>query len=76
MERTVTGSDACELRVGGVTITVTHSEVDGAMVIFLDTDFEPDGENGEPGLRVWLNEHLLSGRETSDGRQGGMAHDR
>jgi len=31
---------------------------DGALVVFLDTTFEPDGGDGGPGLRVRINDGL------------------
>lgn len=41
----------------GVTITVAPSGgVDGALVVFIDTGFEPDGSDGGPGLRVLIND--------------------
>lgn len=41
-----------------VTITVTRSGgKDGAVLIFVDTDFEPDGSDGSPGLRILLNDY-------------------
>jgi hypothetical protein len=40
-----------------VTITVTRSAGDDrAMLVMIDTDFEPDGSDGGPGLRVLLND--------------------
>lgn len=38
-------------------IIVTYSAgVDGAVLVFIDTKFEPDGSDGGPGLRVLLND--------------------
>ena len=40
-----------------VTIAVTRSGgADGAVLIFVDTDFEPDGSDGGPGLRILVND--------------------
>ena len=42
---------------GGVTITLTTSAgTDGAVVVFIDTEGEPDGSNGWRGLRVMVND--------------------
>jgi hypothetical protein len=41
----------------GVTVRVTDSAgVDGAVVVFIDTTFEPDASDGGPGLRVLIND--------------------
>lgn len=41
-----------------VTVAVTRSAgIDGAVVVFIDTDFEPDASDGGPGLRVLINDH-------------------
>lgn len=49
--------DTATLTFGGVTITVSPSGgTDGALVIFVDTLFEPDGSDGGPGLRVLVND--------------------
>lgn len=41
----------------GIEITLTRSAgKDGAFVVFVDTNFEPDGSDGGPGLRVLLND--------------------
>jgi hypothetical protein len=43
---------------GAVEITVTRSAGDDrAVVVFIDTDFEPDGSDQGPGLRVLLNDN-------------------
>lgn len=43
--------------VKGVDVTITTSAgLDGAVVVFIDTSFEPDGSDGGPGLRVILND--------------------
>lgn len=43
-----------------VTVTVTRSAgVDGAVVVLIDTDFEPGGEDGGPGLRVRVNDNKV-----------------
>jgi hypothetical protein len=40
-----------------VTITVTRSAGDDrAVVVFIDTAFEPNGTDGGPGLRVLVND--------------------
>lgn len=42
----------------GVSVKVTTSAgADGAIVVFIDTEFEPDGSDGGPGLRVNVNDH-------------------
>lgn len=50
--------DEIEQRLpNAVTITVTRSAGDDrAMLVMIDTDFEPDGSDGGPGLRVLLND--------------------
>lgn len=41
----------------GVEVTITTSDgPDGAVVVFIDTDFEPNGSDGGPGLRVNIND--------------------
>jgi hypothetical protein len=41
----------------GVMVTITRSEgEDNAIVVFVDTAFEPDGSDGGPGLRILLND--------------------
>lgn len=41
----------------GVTATITTSAgADGAVLVILDTDFEPDASDGGPGLRVMVND--------------------
>ncbi len=41
----------------GTTVSVTKSAgVDGAVVVFIDTDYEPDGSDGGTGMRVILND--------------------
>jgi hypothetical protein len=40
-----------------VKIIVTRSDgTDGAIVVMVETDFEPDGSDGGPGLRVLIND--------------------
>lgn len=42
---------------GNLTITVTRSAgTDGAVLVFIDTDGEPNGSDGGPALRVLLND--------------------
>jgi hypothetical protein len=46
--------------VSAVTVTVTRSGgADGAMLVFIDTDFEPNGSDDGPGLRVRLNDDIV-----------------
>jgi DNA-binding MarR family transcriptional regulator len=54
-----------------VKITVTRSAGnDGAVVVMVDTSFEPDGSDGGPGLRVLVNDDpAFSGRPYVDARQ-------
>ena len=41
----------------GVSVVVTESAADdGAIVVFVDTDFEPDASDGGRGMRVLLND--------------------
>jgi hypothetical protein len=41
----------------GVAVNITTSAgSDGAVLVILDTDFEPDGSDGGPGLRVMVND--------------------
>lgn len=41
----------------GVTVTIQESDgSDGAVVVFIDTTFEPDGGDDGPGLRVLIND--------------------
>lgn len=43
-----------------ITITVTRSAgADGAIVIFIDTTFEPNASDGSPGLRVCVGEGVV-----------------
>ena len=43
--------------MGAVEITVTRSAGDDrAVTVFIDTDFEPNGTDGGPGLRVLIND--------------------
>lgn len=38
-------------------VTVTRSPgQDNAIVVYIDTGFEPDGSDGGPGLRVFIND--------------------
>jgi hypothetical protein len=39
----------------GVQIAITPGD-DGVIVVYIDTEFEPDGSDGGPGLRVWIND--------------------
>ena len=40
-----------------VTVTVTRSAGDDrAVIVFIDTEFEPDGSDGGPALRVLIND--------------------
>jgi hypothetical protein len=41
-----------------ITVTVSRSAgADGAFIVLVDTDFEPDGSDGSPALRIGLNDH-------------------
>ena len=53
---------------GNLTITVTRSAgKDGAVIVFIDTNGEPDGSDDGPALRVLLNDHdVFSGVEYDD----------
>lgn len=43
----------------GITVIVDRSAgADNAVVVFIDTNFEPDGSDGGPGLRVLINDDL------------------
>lgn len=54
---TNTMEDQRELEHLGAHVTITTSAgSDGAVVVFVDTDFEPDASDGGPGLRVILND--------------------
>ena len=44
-----------EVEAVGVTVTRSIGS-DGAVVVFVDTPFEPDGSDGGPGLRVMIND--------------------
>lgn len=45
------------LTIGGVTVSLDVSAgADGAVIVFIDTTYEPDGSDGGPGLRVMLND--------------------
>ncbi len=37
-------------------VSVYKSERDGAWVVQIDTTFEPNGSDGGPGLRVYIND--------------------
>ena len=56
-----------------VTVGVTRSSGrDGAVVVFVDTTFEPDGSDGGPGLRVRVNDGIVlnaCGRDVAEGWQ-------
>lgn len=48
---------AVTAELDGVAVTITHSAgSDGAIVVFIDTEFEPDASDGGPGLRVQIND--------------------
>lgn len=59
-----------------IDVAVYHSPEDGAIVIELDTSFEPDGSDGvTPGLRVWLNDgDIFAGKEAPSESIGNDAH--
>jgi hypothetical protein len=43
---------------GGVRVSIMDSPGDdGAMVVYIDTDFEPNGSDGS-GLRVYINDDI------------------
>lgn len=49
--------DTRTLEWNGVTVTIgTSSGVDGAALVIIDTDGEPDGSDGWKGLRVDVND--------------------
>lgn len=51
------GQDIAALEVAGLRVSVFHSVAsDGALVVQIDTSFEPNGSDGGPGLRVRVNE--------------------
>lgn len=39
----------------GMTVTMTKGE-DGSVIVWVDTDNEPDGSDGGRKLRVWVND--------------------
>lgn len=48
---------ALALKHLGVEVTIQESAgSDGAVVVIIDTDFEPDASDGGPGLRVLIND--------------------
>jgi hypothetical protein len=48
---------ALALKHLGVTVTIQESAgTDGAVVLIIDTEFEPDASDGGPGLRILVNE--------------------
>ena len=50
-------ANEASVKFNGVQVTVTESDgTDGAIIIFIDTVFEPDGSDGGAGLRVMLND--------------------
>jgi hypothetical protein len=51
--------------VADVKVTVTRSAgTDGAVLVMVDTGFEPDGSDDSPGLRVLVNDQpVFAGRE-------------
>ena len=56
-----------------VTVGVTRSSGrDGAVVVFVDTTFEPDGSDGGPGLRVRVNDGTVLDACGRDGWQAGL----
>lgn len=62
MEANTLGTLAVDTSQGRLVITVSVSEVDGAVVVGVDT---PDWEDGfdapdiGPQLRIWLNDYLM-----------------
>tara|TARA_R110001592_G_scaffold268886_1_gene535193 strand:- start:159 stop:371 length:213 start_codon:yes stop_codon:yes gene_type:complete len=62
MEANTLGTLAVDTSQGRLEITVSVSEVDGAVVVGVDT---PDWEDGldapdiGPQLRIWLNDYLM-----------------
>lgn len=49
--------EAMDVEFLGVKVTVTRSAgTDGAVLVMLDTEFEPDASDGGPGLRVLVND--------------------
>lgn len=51
------GGRTFEVKGHEVIVTVTESAGrDGAVVVFIDTLFEPGGGDGGPGLRVLIND--------------------
>jgi hypothetical protein len=57
--------------VADVKVTVTRSAgTDGAVLVLVDTGFEPDGSDGSPGLRVLVNDQpVFAGRESLDAKE-------
>lgn len=50
-------SDNWHVSDGRTEVTVTESAgADGAVVVFVDTHYEPDGSDDGPGLRIVLND--------------------
>lgn len=48
------------LNVGPIEVVITKSDgVDGALLVLIDTTTEPDGSDGEGGLRVLLNDEPI-----------------
>lgn len=49
--------DGVVMALDGVKVAITSSDgTDGAMLVLIETDFEPDASDGGPGLRVALND--------------------
>lgn len=59
-----------------VQVIVTRSAgKDGAVLVFIDTyNFEPDGSDGGPGLRVLLNDGDLYTEVPFEERDDGLMH--
>jgi hypothetical protein len=39
-------------------VVTSDRSPDGTLVIFIDTDFEPDGSDGKGGMRLYINDDL------------------
>lgn len=51
------GDGGLKVECEGVEVEISRSRAgDGAMVVSVNTDFEPDGSDAGPGLRVWVND--------------------
>jgi hypothetical protein len=61
----------------GIRVTVTRSSGDdGAVLVMIDTTFEPNGNDGGPGLRILINDANVTECDDDDFVALGTSYDR